>query len=335
MKNLDHQIQDKINQKTKPVGSLGLLEEIAYQVASVQQTLTPQIINPHILVFAADHGIATEGVSKYPQEVTAQMVTNFLNGGAAINVFCQQHGIDLKIVDAGVKWDFNSQSNLINAKIGKGTKNYLVEPAMSKSQLNDCFSKAKYIIDEIAEKGCNIIGFGEMGIGNTSSASLIMSDLCAMPLIDCVGKGTGLDDQQFLNKINILLSVQKLHHTNRNVLDALQKFGGFEIAQMCSAMIRAAQKNMIILIDGFIASAAYLCTVTLHPEIKKQAIFCHQSNEKAHQSLLNFLDAKPILKLEMRLGEGTGCALAFPLIKSAVLFFNQMASFQSANVSSN
>ena len=324
-------LQDKINNKTKPLGALGELEKLALQIGSIQNTLNPKLSNPTILVFAADHGI--EGVSAFPSEVTAQMVLNFLQGGAAINVFCQQHDIYIKIIDAGVNYDFQSQTQLIDAKIAKGTKNYLHESAMTMAELNLCFDKSSEIVETVFQGGCNIIGFGEMGIANTSSASLIMNQLSGIPLEKCVGRGTGLSDEQFKNKLKILTEAQNNHPNLTNPKQILATFGGFEIAQICGAMLAAYQKNMLLMIDGFIASAAFLVAQHIEPKIQQNAIFCHLSDESGHKLLLDYLKAKPLLQLGMRLGEGTGCAVAYPIINSAVSFLNNMASFDSAGVS--
>jgi nicotinate-nucleotide--dimethylbenzimidazole phosphoribosyltransferase len=330
--NLKEQLQHKINSKTKPIGALGMLEKLALQIGTIQNTLTPSLKKPTIIVFAGDHGIANEGVSAYPQEVTYQMVMNFLHGGAAINVFSTQHGINLKIVDAGVNFDFDKYENLINAKIDKGTKSFLHQKAMTETQLLQCFEKGKEIVTQLANEGCNVVGFGEMGIGNTSSASMLMSYLCNLPIEQCVGRGTGLNDEQLQYKIAILKQAKAFHGNIENPKEVLQTFAGFEMAQMYAAMLTAHENNMIILVDGFIASNAFLVAYKINPLIKNNAIFCHLSDESGHQHLLNFLQAEPILKLNMRLGEGTGCAIAYPIIESAVAFLNNMASFESAGV---
>ncbi|TAE01007.1 MAG: nicotinate-nucleotide--dimethylbenzimidazole phosphoribosyltransferase [Bacteroidetes bacterium] len=330
---LTEKLKHKIDFKTKPIRALGTLEDLALQIGNIQNSLSPSLRNPNIVVFAGDHGIATQGVSAYPQEVTFQMVMNFLQGGAAINVFCKQNQISLKIVDSGVNFNFEANKNLIDAKIDKGTKSFLQEKAMTQNQLTQCFEKSESIVAELFEQDCNVIGFGEMGIGNTSSASMLMAYLCNLPLEKCVGRGTGLNDTQFENKILILKKAQVFHGKIKNPMEILQTFGGFEIAQICAAMLSAYQKNMLILIDGFIASAAYLVAFKINPKIKKNAVFCHLSDEFGHQNLLNYLQAKPLLKLNMRLGEGTGCALAYPIIQNAVAFLNNMASFESAGVS--
>lgn len=329
----EKEVRHKIDSKTKPLGSLGVLEQLAKQICLVQHTLNPVLIKPTLVVFAADHGIAQSGVSAYPASVTAQMVLNFLRGGAAINVFCKQHGIDLKIADAGVNYNFPKSENLTDTKIAKGTQNFLTENAMTDNQLKQCFEKAKIMIDDIADTGCNIIGFGEMGIGNTSSAAMLMSTLCNLPAEECVGKGTGLNDKQLSDKIKILKQARQNHPTPTDAYEALTFFGGFEIAQMCGAMLHSFEKNMLIMVDGFIATAAFLCAATIEPTIKNNAIFCHQSDEQGHIKMLEYLQAKPLLNLNMRLGEGTGCAMAFPVIQSAVNFMNDMASFESAGVS--
>jgi nicotinate-nucleotide--dimethylbenzimidazole phosphoribosyltransferase len=327
------ELQHKIDFKTKPLGSLGILERLALQIGAIQDTLSPQLLKPTIVVFAGDHGIAKNGVSAYPQEVTFQMVMNFLQGGAAINVFCQQNKIELKVVDAGVNVDFVAGSNLVHAKIAKGTKSFLTEKAMTDDQLQQCFEKGKEIVNDLNKSGCNVIGFGEMGIGNTSSATMLMSYLCDLPIEKCVGRGTGLNDTQFDNKIAILKQAQAFHGELENPKEVMKTFGGFEIAQMCGAMLSAFENNMLILVDGFIASNAFLAAFKLNSAILNNAVFCHLSDEYGHQNLLNYLHVEPLLKLNMRLGEGTGCAVAFPVIESAVTFLNNMASFEAAGVS--
>lgn len=331
---LREQIQNKINNKTKPLGALGKLEEVALQIALIQETLTPVLEKPHIVVFAASHGIAGEGVSAYPSEVTFQMVLNFLNGGAAINVFTRQNGIELALVDAGVDHDFEPNEKLIDAKISHGTKSFLHQPAMTVEECHAAIEKGKQIVREIRNTGSNIIGFGEMGIGNTSSAAVIMSKLLQIPLADCVGKGTGVNPDQYQKKIDILHQAIANHSAvNTDPLQVLQTFGGFEIAMMCGAFLAAAEEKMVLMVDGFIASAAFLCAFRINPSIKNFAVFCHKSEEKGHALLLEHLQAKALLNLDMRLGEGTGCAVAYPLLQSAVAFLNEMASFESAGVS--
>jgi nicotinate-nucleotide--dimethylbenzimidazole phosphoribosyltransferase len=330
---LNTQLRAAIDGKTKPVGSLGLLEDLALQIGSILGNLNPEIRKPHLVVFAADHGIAQHGVSAYPQEVTRQMVNNFLEGGAAINVFCRQHRISLKIVDAGVNYDFPGNAALIVQKIAKGTQSFLYTAAMSLDELELCIQKGAELVAQIADAGSNTIGFGEMGIGNTSSASVLMHLLCNLPLQDCVGKGTGVNEAQLSKKQEILQLAISRYQGSHELKQLMAYFGGFEILQIAGAMLEAKRRNMLIMVDGFICTVAYLCAFKLDPELKSNAIFCHQSDERGHSLLLDHLGASTLLQLNLRLGEGTGCALAFPLLQSAVDFLNDMASFESADVS--
>ncbi|HXC05890.1 MAG TPA: nicotinate-nucleotide--dimethylbenzimidazole phosphoribosyltransferase, partial [Bacteroidia bacterium] len=289
---------------------------------------------PVIVVFAGDYGIAKEGVSAYPQEVTYQMVMNFLGGGAAINVFCKQNGIDFNIVDAGVNYEFpNGLAGLSRYKIGYGTKSFLHEKAMSIAELHKALQCGARVVNELHAQGCNIIGFGEMGIGNTTSASALMSAFCKLDPEHCVGSGTGVDEAGRQRKIEVIRKAQILHGTLTDPESILGAYGGFEIAQMCGAMLRAAELKMIILVDGFICTTAFLAAQAMQPAVKDYAVFCHQSGEQGHERLLAYLQASPLLGIGMRLGEGTGAAVAYPIVKAAVSFLNQMASFESAGVS--
>ncbi|MDG2048192.1 MAG: nicotinate-nucleotide--dimethylbenzimidazole phosphoribosyltransferase [Halioglobus sp.] len=326
------QIKATIDNKSMPLGALGQLEDIATILALVQQSLQPAIDAPHILVFAADHGIAQNGVSAYPQSVTWQMVMNFLAGGAAINVFANQHGTTLKVIDVGVNHSFEAHPQLENAKVAMGTHNFSDEAAMSVEQLHEAFQIGREQVDKAIAAGCNTIGFGEMGIANTSSAALIMSYCLDLPIADCTGRGTGITGQQLQKKIAILKKVKKERGPLQTSDDILQNVGGLEIAAMASAMRYAASRQLTILIDGFICTAAYLSVYREHPHIADYAIFCHQSEEQGHQKLLSAIGASPLLAMNLRLGEGTGCALAVPMLHAAVNFFNNMASFDSANV---
>jgi nicotinate-nucleotide--dimethylbenzimidazole phosphoribosyltransferase len=333
-------IWQKINNKTKPPGSLGMLEQVAAAVCSIQDTLTPTIWLPHIVVFAGDHGIAATGlVNPYPQSVTAQMVLNFVQGGAAINVFTRQQGIMLEVVDAGVNTDFDHALPIIHAKIKKGTDNYLNGPAMSIADAQAAMNEGKTIVQAIAAKGCNCIGFGEMGIGNSSAAALIMHHYTRLPLVDCVGRGTGVNDTQLAGKLQTLQQVAALHELGNNVtaLEVLSRIGSFEIAMMAGAFLEAAAQGMVIIVDGFIATAALLIARSLQQEagqdqLLQHCIFAHTSGEQGHEKMLQHLGAKPLLHLGLRLGEGTGAALAIPLVQTAVAMINEMASFESAGV---
>ncbi|MBL0741013.1 nicotinate-nucleotide--dimethylbenzimidazole phosphoribosyltransferase [Chryseolinea lacunae] len=327
-------LQTKIDNKTKPLGALGRLEALALQIGLIQGTSTPTLHAPHMLIFAGDHGIAAEGVSAYPQEVTWQMVMNFLQGGAAINVFSKQHQLQLYVVDAGVNYDFpENLPGLLSHKIAKGTQNFLHEQAMKIEAAQRCIDQGAEVVTSIFNKGCNVVGFGEMGIGNTSSASMLMSGLLNIPIDQCTGRGTGLDDERLHHKIDILTKAQQRHGALASPLELLATFGGFEIAQMVGAMLQAAEHKMIILVDGFIVSAAFLVAHAIDPNLKSYGVFCHRSQEQGHAHMMRALDVQPLLDLGMRLGEGTGAAMAYPLLASAVAFLNEMASFESAHVS--
>ena len=327
-------LQHKIDHKTKPIGALGRLEELALQIGLIQNTLSPQIKQPTMLVFAGDHGIAASGVSPYPQAVTAQMVLNFLNGGAAINVFAKQNNMTLRVVDAGVNHQFAAHRNLIDAKIAMGTANFLHEAAMTSIQCEQALTLGTSLAKQEIDAGCNVLGFGEMGIGNTSSASCLMSVLCGLPIAQCVGRGTGLDDAGLAKKTEILSQALQHHALNgQDTMRALAIFGGFEIAMMAGAMLGAAEQKAVLLIDGFIATSALLVASKLQPNILQYCVFAHCSGEAGHRQLLDCLGAKPLLDLGLRLGEGTGAALVLPLLQAAVHFLNDMASFESAGVS--
>ena len=327
-------LQQKIDHKTKPLGALGCLEDIALQVGLIQHTLSPQLNKPTMLVFAGDHGIAASGVSPYPQAVTAQMVINFLNGSAGINVFAKQNGFNLRVIDAGVNHQFESHLNLIDAKIANGTASFLHEPAMTLAQCEQALTRGAELAKKEIVAGSNVLGFGEMGIANTSSASCLMSVLCDLPIEACVGRGTGLDDAGLVNKTKILKQAIQHHALNgQDPIRVLATFGGFEIAMMAGAMLGAAEHKALLLIDGFIATSALLVASKLQPNILHYCVFAHCSGEAGHKQLLEYLNVKPLLDLGLRLGEGTGAALAYPLVQAAVNFLNDMASFESAGVS--
>lgn len=329
---LKDQLQHKIDFKTKPTGALGQLEDIALQIGLIQQTLSPEIKKPTMLVFAADHGLADEKISPYPKDVTWQMAMNFVAGGAAISVFCKQNGFDLKVIDAGVDFDFPENTPIINAKIARGSKNMRVAPAMSIDECKLAMEKGAEFVKAEANQGCNTIAFGEMGIGNTSPSSLLIHRFLNLPIEECVGAGAGVQGDALNHKQQILIEVSKKYNPS-TPLETLATFGGLEIAMMTGAFIEAARQNMVILVDGFIASAAMLTASQFEPSLKDNCIFCHKSHEKAHTTLLERLGVEPILDLRLRLGEGTGAAVALPIVKSAVNFLNQMASFEDAGVS--
>ena len=323
---LDH----AINTKTKPPGSLGMLEALAKQIGLIQRTARPVLRKPAVLVFAGDHGVVAEKVSPYPQSVTWQMVENFLAGGAAINVFARQHGCDIHVVDAGVNHDFAApRDKLIDRKVGFGTRNFAVEPAMSGEECETAMRHGMALVDALEG---NVVGFGEMGIGNTTSAAAIMHALTGIALAECVGAGTGLDAAGIAHKREVIAAAVARHRAS-DPLDVLAAFGGFEIAMMAGAMLRAGERRMVILIDGFIVTGALMVALRLQPALRDYCVFSHCSNENGHKAMLRQLDAKPLLQLDLRLGEGTGCALALPLLHSALLFLAEMATFESAQVS--
>jgi len=327
-------LRHKINQKTKPLGALGDLEQIALQIGLIQNTATPELSKPTVLVFAGDHGIVNEGVSPYPQAVTAQMVLNFLSGGAAINVFAKQNGFALYVIDSGVNYDFEPHPLLIDAKVAKSTVSFLNQSAMTLDQCEQAINSGAEVVRKIISADSNILAFGEMGIGNTSSASCLMSVLCDLPIDKCVGRGTGLDDSGLAKKTQILQQAISKHGLGgADPLKVLATFGGFEIAMMVGAMLEAAQAKAILLIDGFIATSALLVAAKLQSNILDYCIFSHCSDESGHQYMLEQFNAKPLLNLGLRLGEGTGAVLAYPLVQAAVNFLNEMASFESAGVS--
>jgi nicotinate-nucleotide--dimethylbenzimidazole phosphoribosyltransferase len=347
---LKEQLVHKINTKTKPIGALGMLEQIALQAGLVQNTISPVISKPHIVVFAGDHGIAATGkVNPYPQSVTAQMVLNFVNGGAAINVFCKQHGINLTVVDAGVNFDFEESLPVIHAKMRKGTHDYCNGHAMSLEEVLQTLQRGKEIVERIHQTGCNTIGFGEMGIGNSSSASLIMQHFTGLPLEECVGRGTGATDAQLKQKFDTLYDAARYHELAQYDITPhalMARVGGFELVMMAGAYLKAYELNMLIVVDGFIATAALYCAIAVLNEPKAKqvllnnesnllhnCIFAHTSGENGHAKMLEQIGATPLLQLGMRLGEGTGAALAMPLIESALLFLNEMASFETASIS--
>ncbi|MEZ0538712.1 nicotinate-nucleotide--dimethylbenzimidazole phosphoribosyltransferase [Fibrella arboris] len=340
-RSLEPRLRHLIDQKTKPVGSLGQLESLALQIGLIQQTQSPVLINPHILVFAADHGIATEGVSAYPAEVTYQMVHNFIRGGAAINVFTRQLGLQLVVCDVGVRGTFESTvatgpgSSFVKFKVQPGTHNMRHQPAMSTDDTEAAMDAGRLLVDGVHHRGCNVVGFGEMGIGNSSSAALLMHRLLHLPLSQCVGRGTGLADGQLAHKLTVLTEVADRYAALTDPMAILSAMGGFELAALAGGMLRAAENGMLILVDGFMATAALLVARALDPAVLDYCVFTHQSAEAGHQWMLDHLNARPLLTLDLRLGEGTGCALAYPLVQAAVAMLNEMASFEQAGISTN
>jgi len=326
-------LQSKIDHKIKPLGSLGRLEELALRIGLMQATTAPELRQPTVLVFAGDHGLAAEGVSPFPAEVTVQMVGNFLAGGAAINVLARQHGLALKVVDAGVAAKLAPHPSLISAKVRAGTRNALHESALNAAEVELCLTRGRDIVDDLAREGSNAVLFGEMGIGNTSAAALMMSALLDLPVAECVGRGAGHDDDGLARKRVTLMAVRERHAHVADARAALAAFGGCEIAMMAGAMLAAAAHRMVIVNDGFIVTAALLCAARIDPRVLDYVVCAHGSAEQAHGRLLAALDQRPLLDLGLRLGEGSGAALAWPLLVTACGFLREMATFESAGVS--
>ncbi len=327
---IEARLRHKIDHKTKPLGALGQLEDLALQLGLIQRSEIISLEAPQMVVFAADHGIAAEGVSAYPQAVTAQMVANMLAGGAAINVLARQHGFALQVVDAGVASDMADHAGLSKRKIAYGTQNICNGPAMTDEQLHAALQGG---FDTVKGLPGNVLAFGEMGIANTSAAALLLHRLAGISLEDATGRGTGLSNAQLLHKQKVLVMAATRHADACAPLQALAALGGFEIAMMTGAMLQAASERRVILVDGFIAGAAALAAQALVPQVQDYMVFCHRSAERGHRLLLGHLKVRPLLDLDMRLGEGTGALLAWPLVLSSACLMNEMASFESAGVS--
>jgi len=325
-------LQEKIDNLTKPKGSLGLLEDLARQIGCIQQTLTPELNHHCHIIFSGDHGITAEGVSVSPQEVTYQMILNFWEGGAGINFLARQHHFDLKIVDAGVNFDFNSTAPIIHKKIRKSTRNYLHEAAMTQTEMELAIDRGAECTQACFDEGCNVIGFGEMGITNTSSSALWMTYLTGIPLDQCTGAGCDHTGNIIQHKYNVLKQSMENYAGDGSVDDIMRYFGGYEMVMTVGAMLKAAELKMLILIDGFIMTNCILMASKLNPEVLNYCVFGHQGDESGHKLLLNYLGAKPILDLGLRLGEGTGALCAYPIVESAVLMINEMNSFKKIQV---
>ena len=325
----------KIDRKTKPLGALGRLEELAIQMCLIQKTLTPQADCKALFVFAADHGITEEGVSAYPSEVTGQMVTNFLAGGAAINVLCRHHSIDMRIVDMGVNADLKPHPDLIDHKIRRGTRNFALEPAMTREEaIRALEAGMQSVLEAHAKRPIRIIGLGEMGIGNTTSASAIISAATGITPQKATGRGTGIDDAGIRHKIKVIQKVLDFHRPDpKDGMDILCKVGGFEIAGIAGACIAAATLGMAVVLDGVISTAAGLIAHLIQPAIGGYLISGHRSVENAQAAALEQMGLKPVIDLDMRLGEGTGAALTIDIVAAACRIMNEMASFEAAGVS--
>ncbi|MBB1599150.1 nicotinate-nucleotide--dimethylbenzimidazole phosphoribosyltransferase [Variovorax sp. UMC13] len=323
-------LQHLIDNKTKPLGALGKLEALALRIGAILGREAPVLAQPQMLVCAADHGLAARGVSAYPSDVTWQMVENFLAGGAAVSVLARQHGLALTVVDCGVRRDFAPRDGLLLRKIAPGTADASAGPAMSAAQCAEAIANGRAIVREMPG---NALLLGEMGIGNSSTAALLLARLVGHDIEACTGAGTGLDAQGRARKAQVLREVLALHAGATAPLDALAAFGGFELATLVGAVLQAAEERRVIVLDGFIASAAVLVAQALRPHVVQRCVAAHVSAEPGHALLLAHLGLDPLLHLDLRLGEGSGAALAWPLLESACLVLREMASFEAAGVS--
>lgn len=333
-------LQDKIDNLNKPKGSLGRLEELAFQIGMIQQTLSPSLRHPVHLLFGADHGIEREQVSVSPRCITWQQMENFTRGGGGVNMFCRQHGFELHLVDVGVDHDLSAFPQILNRKIAPhGTANFLYGPAMTESECQQALSVGRELVDQAAAEGCNIISIGEMGIANTSPSSIWMSLLLDLPLDICVGAGAGLNSEGIRHKLDVLQrSVERMqtelsvHGQTPTPAYLLRYFGGFEMVAAVGAMMAAAAQRMIVLVDGFIMTACALMASRLEPAFMDFAIFCHCGDESGHRLMLERMEAKPLLSLGLRLGEGTGALCAYPIVDSAVRMLNEMGNFEDNKI---
>ncbi|MEN9983204.1 MAG: hypothetical protein RJB10_2037 [Pseudomonadota bacterium] len=327
-------LQYKIDNKTKPMGSLGQLESLALQLGQILDTESPQFDQPQMLVFASDHGLTARGVSAFPSDVTWQMVENFIAGGACVSVLAKANNIALNVVDCGVNHDFldaakTPRAGLLNAKIANGTADSSTATAMTAAQCQQAIENGMAIVKNLPG---NAILLGEMGIGNTSAASLILSRLGGLDIADCTGAGTGLDASGIDRKTAVLREVLAFHSGVTEPLDVMAAFGGFEMATMLGAVFQAAAERRVIVVDGFITTAVILVAKALQPTVMQRCVFAHRSGERGHGLMLEQLNAKPLLDMGLRLGEGSGAALAWPLLVAACAVLRDMASFESAGV---
>ena len=333
---VQHEIKEalkhKIDQKAKPIGSLGQMEEIAIQIGLIQNSLTPELRKPIMLTVASDHHICDEGVSPCPREITWQQCLNFLDGGGGIGLFSQEYGFDLYVVDAGVNYDFNSHPKLIDAKVRMGSRNFLHEPAMTREECLQALENGREMVARFHKQGSNVVAFGEMGIGNTSPASALLSVFTGLDIHSCVGPGSGLNREGVSHKAKVLEQAIARHGISRDPISNLARFGGLEIATIAGGMLEAAAQQMVVITDGFITTSALLVAHAINPKVVDYTFFSHQSQEQGHKKMVEFLGGKAILDLGFRLGEGTGAAVAYSVIKGAVTMLNKMTSFNEAQV---
>lgn len=328
------QAQARLDRLTKPIGSLGRLEELAARYVMITGEMKPKVPRGTVFTFAADHGVTAEGVSAYPSAVTPQMVLNFLRGGAGVNVLARHVGIEVRVVDIGVAFDFEGVSGLIHKKVMPGTKNMLVESAMSPAQAEQALQVGIDLATEAGRQGIGLIGTGEMGIGNTTASSAIAAVMTRRPVSEVTGRGTGIDDASHAHKIDVIQRTLDLHRLDStNAKEVLAKVGGLEIGGLAGLMLGAAEARIPVVLDGFIAGAAALIAVGLQPHCKDYLIASHRSVEQGHQAILDHLGLKPLFDLDLRLGEGTGACLGMSLVFSAIKILTEMATFDEAGVS--
>jgi nicotinate-nucleotide--dimethylbenzimidazole phosphoribosyltransferase len=325
--------QKHLDNLTKPLGSLGRLEEFAQRLVAIREDRKPVLDKKAIFTFAGDHGIVEEGVSAYPKEVTPQMVFNFLRGGAGINVLARHAGAEVVVVDIGVDFDFGDADGLIKMKVVQGTRNFAKGPAMTRDEAVKCIESGIELATGYAKKGCKIVGTGDMGIGNTTPSSAIASVLTGSPVREVTGKGTGISDEALERKIKVIEEAIRLNNPDpKDAIDVLSKVGGAEIGGIAGLILGAASKRMPVVIDGFISTAGALIAYTIEPSVRDYMFAAHNSVEKGHRVMLKAMGLDPILDLGLRLGEGTGAALAMPMIEAGLKISNEMATFQEAGV---
>ena len=332
----------RTNAQTKPPGSLGRLEDLAVRVAGMRASARPTLAQPTVVVFAADHGITAHGVSAWPSEVTAQMVRNFAAGGAAINVLARALDFRLLVVDAGVDADLTDVAGIRHHKVRRGSRNAVAGPALTDAERDAALATGIALATELVDGGTDLLAVGDMGIGNTSCAALLMALLLPLPVAACTGAGAGLDDDGVSRKCRVLERAAERARgatagldpaTGDGALAILRECGGLEVAMMAGAMLGAASRRVPVLVDGFIAGSALLAAWRLRPAILDYCVFAHRSREQGHAAMLEALDADPLLELGMRLGEGSGAAMAIPLVRAALALLDGMATFESAGVS--
>jgi len=325
---LRDELRRALDEKAKPLGSLGRIEELAIQLGLIQDTQRPRVVGPVVLVFAGDHGAVASGVSAYPSAVTAAMVGAYLAGRAAVNLFARQADARVLVVDAGVAAELPAHPGLVAAKIGWGTRNWVHGPAMTPAEAEACLQQATAIVDRLADQGCTVLALGEMGIGNTASAALLAHKVAGLPLGPLIGRGAGLDDAGLARKRAAAMQGAARTSATLAPADALAEYGGFEIAMLTGAILRAAERRLCVVVDGVIVTAAAILAHAIRPDCLVACVFAHRSAEPGHDAMLAHLGAIPLLDLGMRLGEGSGAALALPLLRAAAAVLSDMADLR-------